>query len=157
VVQAEPFETATRVDTDREEAAKLRLFATDAFITGAWAVLTIPGLPPHLASEVLTDLAEFLRPRAPLDPRRWAEVSAIWFRQRVGMQDEVEVARLLDAFNRARNLIAEWPARRRSSEAEHEAYLELSDDVCLLVHNRLPDLEEAKTSVKDHREMRETM
>jgi hypothetical protein len=142
LVQSEPYETATRLDTDREEAAKLRLFATDAFSAGAWAAVTIPALPRELALQVLTALARDLRGPRRGDPRRWLETLLRKARHRAGMPGAPELERLIEAVGRARTLVSNWRTVEPSSD-EGLAYLELSYDICLLLRNELPDFDVA--------------
>jgi hypothetical protein len=60
VLQAVPSETEIRTDTDREQAAYLRLFAADLFSFGFRAVITIPPLSAAVASAVVGHIAEAL-------------------------------------------------------------------------------------------------
>jgi tetratricopeptide (TPR) repeat protein len=143
LVQSEPYETATRLDTDREEAAKLRLFATDAFSAGAWAAVTIPALPRELALKVLTALARDLRRRRRGDPRRWLETLLRKAQRRAGMPGAPETERLIEAVGRARTLVSNWRTVEPSSDDEGLTYLELSYDICLLLRNELPDFDVA--------------
>jgi hypothetical protein len=57
VLQATPTETEMRTDTDREQAAYLRLFSADLFALGFPVVIAIPPLPASLSTAVMTRIA----------------------------------------------------------------------------------------------------
>lgn len=61
VAMAEPTESLTRVDAEREQTARLRRVAADFVDAGAQAVLCLPAMPQDLAGEVLKVLGGHLR------------------------------------------------------------------------------------------------
>jgi hypothetical protein len=124
VVQAEPVDSFVRYETDREQAAYLRAFATDVLTAGARVVMVLPALPSVLAEAVLTQLAK-----------------GLWGRS------EPDVQRLLNVVGQVRRTIVEWKAapveekmgeetadREQGLLAENQ--IELALDVCLLARQR---------------------
>ena len=131
VIQSEPHVTAERFDTDREQAARLRLVASELSDRGATAVLAIPALPPDLALDVARRVAKSQLPpgRSRL---RFLEVTPRWA-DSGDPRYHAATGRLVTAVAEIRELIADWPKDRGLSEGVKEAYVELSLDVCLFL------------------------
>jgi hypothetical protein len=133
VVQAEPFELVKRVDTDRDEAAKLRMFGNEVFRAGAGLVVVVPALPAPLGEEVLRILALHLQQRSwsKVYSRGWTERATHVVRQRL-LDLDPTILRLLAAVRQIRTTIAGWP-----KAVDPAAFLELSFDVCLYARHHL--------------------
>ena len=144
VVQAEPFETSERVDTDRKEAAKLRIFANNIFMAGARSVIMLPALPPALCDEVLTTLASRLQRSQVTHFWRWTDRIVDKARQQVAGSDPTFL-RLLGAMRDVRGVIA-GRAERAAESADSDIYLELSLDACMFVRHELPSFPEKESS-----------
>ena len=140
VVQAEPFETSERVDTDRKETAKLRIYANNVFMAGARSVVMLPALPPTLSDEVLSILAARLQ-RSPLTHFwRWTDRIVDKARQQVSGSDPTFL-RLLGAMREVRRVIA-GQAQRVAEPTDPAIYLELSLDACMFVRHELTSFPE---------------
>ena len=138
VLQLEPYVTEARLDSDREQAARLRAVASEVSDRGATAVLAIPSLPPDLALMVAQRVAKSQRHRGSRllalsdSAYAWADAGDPRYHAATG--------RLLGAVTEIRELIADWPDGRDLDGGAKEAYAELSLDVCLFLRHNLSAL-----------------
>jgi len=108
LVQVEPADVVSRLDSDRQQAGYVRTFAASLVARGVERVITLPPLPAGLAESVLEAITPAL-----VDPARKS---------------------LTDAIARARGHVLGWPAPAGSDASERlDTLTELACDVCLFV------------------------
>ena len=138
ILQAEPFELLARYDTDREEAAKLRLLAREVLDGGASAVLAIPALPPDLAGHVIGIVAGGISMSRFFVQSFESVARATEHRVRSTLRllDEAgpaapdpSIQPLLRALPSARSRIAAYDG----PHGARDTYVEIADDLCLFV------------------------
>jgi hypothetical protein len=127
IVQAEPANVVVRVDTDREEAAKVRVFAAEVFAAGARLVVAIPALPPALAEKAVAELATCLGGRS----HSRADQAVMRVQAGLGTRPDRDLIRVLRAIKTMRRTINDWPG----FDSE-----ELSLDVSVFGRQGLPTL-----------------
>lgn len=131
VLQAEPLDLGSRFDTDREEAARLKLLAFDVFTAGAEAVLVIPALPALLAYNVAERVGRVLRPRRRFNLRP-SDRRIETLQREAGIRVSADLRRLLDLVDELRTLIREWEV------GPEDVRMELALDVCLYAGGVMP-------------------
>ena len=119
-VQETPSPLGPRSLTERERTAALRRFADELFRCGAWAVLLVPVLPPALARQVVSQVADRLRSSQPpgLGPL-------------LGLSDEVR--RTIRA---ASSAPTDGPLADLSPEQVQKIFSELAWEVTLFARSR---------------------
>ena len=122
ILQHEPAFSSTRLGSDREQAALLRVVACDLFQRGHGAVITIPSLEPELADVVLKEVARCLGERPDLIDRLVGPSATA--------QDDL--LRLVHAVRNARRAVERWFAKNGNAvEGALDDRVEAAWDVCL--------------------------
>jgi hypothetical protein len=124
VLQAEPAELDTRLNTHREEARKLKFLGAEASAAGTATVIVIPALSPALARAVVRLIARRLNRRRRVSPLRLLDALRDDLHRRLRPAIPPELRRGLD-------LTAELRALIEGAEGAPDVLAELAADVCL--------------------------
>lgn len=130
VLQVEPYAIDRRTATDRDAVAGLKQLAHGVHTNGAWAVVVIPSLPPELATEVATVIADTLK----LEQDRFYQFGASLVR--AVQTDDPLAGRLRQARRDAQAVVRGWDGW--PAEAPESLPEELADDICLFLRDAGP-------------------
>lgn len=127
ILQQESAFSTTRLGSDREQAALLRVVAGDLFRRGHAAVVTVPSLGPELANVVMTALVGQLSEQPSPLPRllRWSG------------SERDDFLRLVHAVRAARRAMTTWLTTHGTAiEGTLDDRVEAAWDVCLFARDR---------------------